>query len=288
MVMEISRKNTNRDPEFWNKVKPSQTAHRPEWMTFDDAWVDELSRGIQASKVFAWYPVYWLAYGQMTNNLVSQASTMTLHGAPNDIISNLNPIFIIILIPLMDKLVYPKLRDYGINFTPIKRITCGFFLAGAAMVSACVTQHYIYTLGSCGDHPNADTCDSPSPINVWVQILPYALIGASEIMASITSLEYAFTKAPKNMRSFVQAIALFTTAVSSAMAQALVGLSEDPLLVWNYGIVAVLAFTGGVGFYATFRKLDKEEDKLNNLPETGFSGEKRQDVEVGDGPAQAR
>lgn len=50
-------------PGFWDSAKPSHQAVKPAWMTFDDAWVDEVRRGIMACKVFLWYPVYWLAYG---------------------------------------------------------------------------------------------------------------------------------------------------------------------------------------------------------------------------------
>lgn len=83
---------------------------------------------------------------------------------------------------------------------------------------------------------------------------------------------YAYTKAPQNMKSTVQAIALFTSAVSSALGQALVALSDDPLLVWNYGFVAVVALIGGIGFYLTFRKADRDEDAMNNLKESAFIG----------------
>jgi POT family proton-dependent oligopeptide transporter len=82
------------------------------------------------------------------------------------------------------------------------------------------------------------------------------------------------------MRSTVQAIALFTSAVSSALGQALVGLSEDPLLVWNYGAVAVVAMFGAIGFHLTFRKADAEEDALNNLQDSKYLGRKRDDEEV--------
>ena len=269
------RKNV-KAPGFWSDVYPSKIANKPHWMDFDDAWVDELARGLSACKVFLWYPLYWLAYGQMTNNLTSQAATMRLGGVPNDIVSNLNPIFIIILIPIMDKLVYPAIRKTSFNFTPIKRITCGFFLASAVMISATVTQVYIYRMNPCGDHANgcqdADENTLFADISVWVQILPYGLIGFSEIMASVSSLEYAYTKAPANMKSTVQAVALFMNALSSALAQALVALSEDPLLVWNYGVVAILAAAGGVLFWFDNRKLDANEDRLNLLPASQHPG----------------
>ena len=280
-------KSNLRDENFWNRVKPSALRARgekvPEWMTFDDEWVDEVRRGVLACKVFLWYPLYWLAYNQMTNNLVSQASTMKLGKVPNDIVAKLNPIFIIIVIPIMDFGVYPLLRKLNINFSPIKKISMGFALASLAMVSACVTQYYIYKMSACGSHINKLTKggrkDCSADITVWIQIFPYGLIGMSEVMASITKLEYAYTKAPKNMRSTVQAIALFTSAVSAALGQALVGLSEDPLLVWNYGSVAVVALFGGIGFYMTFRKADKEEDVLNNLKASTYIGRAEGDAE---------
>lgn len=99
-------------------------------------------------------------------------------------------------------------------------------------------------------------------------------------MASVTSLEYAFTKAPTNMRSTVQAVALFMNALSAALAQALVALAEDPLLVWNYGVVAVVAAFGGVLFWWSNKGVDGEEDKLNALPAADFRGGGR-DEEVG-------
>lgn len=213
---------------------------------------------------------------------------MRLNGVPNDIVSNLNPISIIIFIPLCDFVIYPALRQRHIHFTPIKRIATGFFLASMAMVSATVVQYYIYKKSPCGNQAGQCTdsngVDRTAPITVWVQIVPYALIGFSEIMASITSLEYAFTKAPKNMRSTVQAVALFMSAFSAALGQALVPLATDPLLIWNYGVVAVIAACGGVLFWLDNRKLDGEEDALNSLPDSKFvKRETGADSEKGEG-----
>ncbi|KAK7710048.1 hypothetical protein SLS57_008546 [Botryosphaeria dothidea] len=265
---------------FWEDVKPSKFgANKPAWMTFDDAWVDEVRRGFKACKVFLFYPLYWMAYNQMTNNLTSQAATMELHGAPNDVINNLNPLSLIIFIPLVDNFLYPGLRRLGIKFTPLKRITVGFALASIAMITATVIQHYIYKLGECGK--NMNSCEDeegnavPAPINVWVQTLPYVLIGFSEIFASITGLEYAFMKAPHNMRSLVTAVFLFQSAIGSALNQALVPLAEDPLLEWNYAASAIFAAVGGIAFWLLFYKLDKEEDRLNMLPDSAYSANDR-------------
>lgn len=261
------------DGTLWETVKPSNIPphQRPKWMTFDDAWVDEVRRGFAACAVFCWYPLYWLAYGQLTNNLTSQASTMTLHGVPNDVINNLDPFALIIIIPICDTILYPGLRKMGYRFTAIKKIFVGFILAALAMVWATVLQYYIYKTSPCGYDANncynADGSVNASPLNVWIQSGSYVLIALSEIFASITSLEYAYSKAPRSMRSLIQAISLFTNAISAAIAEALNPLSKDPLLIWNYGVFAVLAGVGGIGFILQFRGLDKEEDELNNLPE---------------------
>lgn len=129
-----------------------------------------------------------------------------------------------------------------------------------------------------------------SSLNVWIQSGAYILIAFSEILASITGLEYAFTKAPKNMKSLVMAVFLFTSAVASAIGEAFNGepcilstgpvffliyspilaLSMDPLLVWNYGTMAALSGVGGLFFWLSFRHLDAEDAALDNIGESHY------------------
>ncbi|KAJ7702765.1 peptide transporter PTR2A [Mycena rosella] len=263
-------KNLTAD-DFWENVKPSHIAEadRPKWMTFDDQWVDELKRGIAACWVFLWYPLWWLTYNQLNNNLVSQAATMTTNGLPNDVLSNLDPFALIIFIPICDQIIYPALHRWGWKFTALKKVFAGFLTGAASMVWAAVVQHYIYKTNPCG-YAAATCVDANgdplvSPLNVWIQTGSYVLIAFSEILASITGLEYAFTKAPKNMRSLVMSVFLFTSAISSALGEAFVSLSTDPLLVWNYGSMAVIAFIAGILFWFSVRSIDAKEDEFNNM-----------------------
>lgn len=83
------------------------------------------------------------------------------------------------------------------------------------------------------------------------------------------------------MRSLVMSMFLFTNAVSSAIAQGFTGLSTDPLLVWNYATVGIIAFVVGIAFWISHRKLDLEEDHLNMLPE-GHLHKQVSDVESDD------
>lgn len=170
-----------KDGQFWERVKPSKLENKPEWMTFDDAWVDEVRRGFQACKVFAFYPVFWLPNGQMGSNLVSQAATLKLNGVPNDIVQNLNPISLLILIPICDRYIYPALERAGLKFTPIKKITAGFATATLVMIIAAIVQHLIYQKSPCGVY--ASDCETPPDISVWVQTSLYVLISFSEIVS---------------------------------------------------------------------------------------------------------
>ncbi|KAG6003917.1 hypothetical protein E4U21_001595 [Claviceps maximensis] len=282
MAMFARRRSRGRDGKgkfSWDVAKPSRVPvhERPSWMTYDDAWVDEVRRGLMACKVFLFLPIFFLSYNQMTANLTTQASTMQRHGVPNDVLQNLNPISIVIMIPLVDHVLYPGLRKLGIAFTPIKRMTFGFLLAALSMVASAVMQYYIYKSSPCGWYANGKSC-APAPINVWAQSLPYIFIGMAEIFANVTSYEYAFSKAPENMKSLVLSVNLFMSALSSAVGQAFTPLSGDPYLVWNYSVIACIAAAGGIVFWFCFRHLDSDEDKWNMLKRSGFVGKQQPGV----------
>lgn len=242
-------------------AKPSN--HPEKSYPWSDKFVEEVRRSLYACKVFVCYPIYWLVYGQMLNNFVSQAGTMESHGLPNDILQAINSISIIVCIPICERWVYPFIR----RFTPFKAITkifWGCMFGTAAMVYAAVLQYFIYQTGPCYDHPNS--CDNgPNHIHIAIQVPAYFLIGLSEILASITGLEYAYTKAPKNMKSFIMSLFLVTNAFGSALGIALSPTAEDPKLVWTYTGLACAMFVSGVAFWFAFKHYNYKEEELNSL-----------------------
>lgn len=80
-----------------------------------------------------------------------------------------------------------------------------------------VFSDYIYQKSACGT--SAATCDTVADINVWTQTGSYVLVAASEIFASITGLEYAYTKAPKSMRTVVMGLFLLTNAFAAGKSR---------------------------------------------------------------------
>ncbi|OAG03645.1 PTR2-domain-containing protein [Paraphaeosphaeria sporulosa] len=244
---------------------PGQQRHR---ITWDDRFIDELKTALVACKVFLFFPIYWLAFSQMMNNFVSQAGQMQLHGLPNDILPNIDPVTLIVLIPIVDRLVYPFIRTrLHLALTPITRITWGFLIASLSMAYAAVLQSRIYAAAPCYSSPS--NCDAgkisegkyePNQVHVAWQAPAYVLIALSEILASITGLELAYAKAPENMKSFIMSLFLLTSAAGSALGIFIAPFGTDPHLVWFYGGLAVAAgATGGV-FHWMFRGVDRGVD----------------------------
>ncbi|KAL9551491.1 hypothetical protein MBANPS3_004233 [Mucor bainieri] len=239
--------------------KPSNLAReRPELAqkcTWDDVFVDELKRTLKACVVFCWFPIYWLCYSQMTNNLVSMAGTMLTGNVPNDIMQNIDPIALIILIPLMDKLFYPFLRKMNMPMRPITRITCGFFFAAAAMGYTAGIQAKVYASPPYYDNPQG----RQNWISAAYLIPSYVLIAISEVFASITGMELAYKKAPESMKSIVMALFLLTNCFASIIAFALVSVTVDPKLVWMYTGICGAMFICTILFYICHHKMDETD-----------------------------
>ncbi|WFD31869.1 hypothetical protein MSPP1_002909 [Malassezia sp. CBS 17886] len=276
-----------RSSGFWDAVKPSNVPDselRP-WMTYSDQWIDELSRGIKACAIFILFPFYWLCYNQIINNLIIQANQMDLAGLPSEIVAVLDPMFIIVFVFIFNLGLYPLMDYLRVPLTPVKRITIGFFFASSAMIWAAVLQHYIHETNPCGNHVGdpvtlngIDCSEVVSSLNVWIQAGSYVLMAISELFASVTSLEIAVLMAPKNMRSIVMSVGLFTTAVAAAIGEAFSPLSQNPNFIINYAIFAGLAFFGGLLFYPIFRSVDRRQEELNLITQDGYHKQQGHDA----------
>ncbi|KAJ4383315.1 hypothetical protein N0V86_001360 [Didymella sp. IMI 355093] len=249
------------------KARPSAHRKHSHAIWWDDSFIDELKTALMACKVFLFFPIYWVAYSQMMNNFVSQAGQMQLHGLPNDILPNIDPITIILLVPVMDRFIYPFIRTrLHLAFTPMTRITLGFFIASAAMLYAGGLQSFIYHAPPCYSYPS--NCDAgsigegkfePNEVHVAWQMPAYILIALSEILASITGLELAYAKAPQNMKSFIMSLFLLTSAGGSALGILIAPLARDPYLQWLYFGLASAAAVSGYVFHCTFKNVAGED-----------------------------
>ncbi|ORX60330.1 PTR2-domain-containing protein [Hesseltinella vesiculosa] len=233
------------------KIDPTLAARA----TWDDVFVDEIRRTLRACIIFCWFPIFWLCYSQMTNNLISMTGTMQTGNVPNDILQNINPFALIICIPIMDQLVYPFFRRIKHPLRPIRRIYIGFFVAACAMAYAAGIQSYVYKQPPYFDHPEG----RKNNVSVALAIPAFVLIAISEIFASVTGLEYAYKKAPQSMKSLVMSLFLFTNCCASILNFALVTVAKDPKLPWLYTGIAGTAFVCSILIWFLHRKRDESD-----------------------------
>ncbi|KAF8964719.1 peptide transporter ptr2 [Entomortierella lignicola] len=234
-------------------------------ITWDDIFIDELRLTLKACAIFCFFPFYWVIYNQITSNLTSQAGTMLLYGLPNDIVNNIDPIVLIIFIPIFDKIIYPLLRRFNCEPKPVIRICLGFFCAAVAMAWTAIVQHKIYITGPNYECTLCDPNQTPNNVSIGWQVPSYFFIAISEIFASITGLEFAFTNAPSTMKSVVMALFLFTNCIGALLGFAFLPMTKDPLLLWMYTALGCVALVISGVIYFFFRDYDKimRADKLD-------------------------
>lgn len=230
-----------------------------------DHFVDEVSRALYACKVFLLFPFFWLVMNQMGNNLITQAGQMRLYGLPNDVLTVFNAASVVILVPLFDSILYPFIRRFT-PFRAITRITWGFGFLGLAMIYAGVLQHFINRNPACMSNPA--NCTDPNLHNrahVAIQAPAYVIIAIAEVLLAISGIEYAYTKAPASMKTFIMAIYLLTNAFGSLIGIALGPVSVPLKLVWTFCSLGIACFIVSIIFWLCFKHYNYQEEKLGTL-----------------------
>lgn len=187
---------------------------------------------------------------------------MVTYGIPNDAMQISGALTNVVATPIIQNRLYPFLGRRRIHFGPIARMTVGFGLLAASMVWAAILQHGIYSTGPCYNHPGACPAgrNTPNQINVFLQIPIYAFGELSLIFFCTTGTEYAYNRAPRCMKSLLQAVWFFMAAIGSCIALAFTSLAHDPQLVIMFSILAALSGAGTLLMWFCFGHLDRETD----------------------------
>jgi POT family proton-dependent oligopeptide transporter len=135
--------------------------------------------------------MFWALWQQNFSSWVVQAEKLDRHlfgieWKPAQI-QTVNPIFILLMLPLFSYVIYPALGKV-IKLTPLRRIGLGLFVTAFAFLIIGIVQTWI------------DAGQTPSIL--W-QVLAFVVLTCGEIMVSVTHLEFAYTQAPKKMKSLV-------------------------------------------------------------------------------------
>jgi POT family proton-dependent oligopeptide transporter len=134
------------------------------------------------------------------------------------------------------------------------------------MAFSAIVQRLIYSRGPCHIYPLACPASNgriPNDINVWIQTPTYCLLAIGEIMGFVTGSEYAYNKAPRGMKTIVQALVQLSACVAGALGMAISPVAKDPHLVTMYACLAGVIALFACIFWFFFRKWDAMDDDLN-------------------------
>ncbi|RDW85217.1 MFS general substrate transporter-21 [Coleophoma cylindrospora] len=256
---------------FFEPAKPTNLAKssNPIDVPWNDAFVDDVRRSFQATGIFCFFPIQSINDTGLGGAASALSTMLTTNGVPNDVIGNFNSLSIIAMAPVLNYGLYPFLRNRGIHYGPVARMTTGFIISTLGGVGYTVLNYYAYKLGPCGDYGSSATCVDASGvslvsnISIWWMAIPYALGGISELFVNVPAYGIAYSRAPKNMRGLVSAINLFASAIAYAVGLACSSVIKDPFLTWDFGAPAIIGAISCAIFYWFFRDLDKEEYTLS-------------------------
>jgi POT family proton-dependent oligopeptide transporter len=188
--------------------------------------IDAAKSVIDIAKLFAAISVFWALFDQHGSSWVIQAMKMDLNFMGMQFeasqIAAWNPIMVMGLIPLFSMGLYPLLDKMGLKTTPIRRITWGMFVAAAAFVLVAVIQM------------SMDASGEENKVNVMWQFFPYLVITMAEVMISITGLEFAYTQAPRSMKSSVMSIWLLTVFFGNLITAYVAKINFFPMASTGY------------------------------------------------------
>lgn len=107
-------------------------------------------------------------------------------------IQALNPLMVMIIIPALNVLVYKPLERRGKAIKPLRRMAAGMFLAVGAFAVAALLQARMEAAAAAG-----------AKVHVLWQVAQYLVMTTSEVLISVTGLEFAYTQAPRRMKSTI-------------------------------------------------------------------------------------
>lgn len=150
--------------------------------------------------IFALMIPFYSLYDQSSSAWVLQAERMDRRFLGVEWLSSqiqvINPILVIVFVPLFTYLVYPAINRFY-RLTELRKIGIGLFLTAVSFI---IPAH-VEALIAAGHLPNIS----------W-QFLAYVLLTAAEVMINVTCLEFAYRQAPPTSKSLVMALYLLSIA----------------------------------------------------------------------------
>jgi proton-dependent oligopeptide transporter, POT family len=193
--------------------------------------------------IFATIPIFWALFDQKGSTWILQAQRMDPMVGPWRLepsqLMALNPLMVMILIPFNGWVLFPLIeRRLGFELTPLRRMTIGMFIAGSSFASVAILETVL--VGGV-------------MLSMLWQTVPYLLITLSEVFVSTTGLEFAYSQAPREMKSTIMSFWNLTVTVGNLLAASISALNvfTGPSQYWFW---AILVFLAAIGFALLARR----------------------------------
>lgn len=166
--------------------------------------------------LYLFVAIFWALFDQTGSTWIFQSQDMDrrflgFEWLPSQI-QSLNSVFVLAFIPLFSYVIYPLVGRVW-KLTPLRKIGLGLFIMAASFALVALIQEWI----DGGVRPSIS----------W-QILAFALLTIAEVMVSIVALEYAYTQAPRTMKSLVMCFYLAAVALGNILVAGVNHLIQIP------------------------------------------------------------
>lgn len=201
---------------------------------YTDDFVSGVIAVLRVIPVFLLIILYWAIYSQMQSTFFLQGERMDAQlgslTMPIAVLNVFNTVIILILIPIMDKVVYPFMAKYNRSPTHLQRIGLGFVLSALSVLAAGILEIYrkkdIEENGVIVQKLSTDYFNASS-ISIFAQVPQFALVGASEVFASVSGLEFAYSQAPSFMQGLVMGLFLMTSGIGNYVSEAILEIVKE-------------------------------------------------------------
>lgn len=167
-----------------------------------DQQMDDAARILHILPIFAMYPIYWCLYDQQGSVWTLQAAKMQLHGLTPEQMMLINPLEIMLFLPLFGRMNVPQLQ----------RMSWGMLLAALAFFISGLLQSWIQR----NEYQDANG-NTTSTIDVFWQIPQLTILAISEIFLSVTGLEFAYSTSPPRLKALLLGLFLATSALGDSI-----------------------------------------------------------------------
>ena len=210
--------------------------------------------------------VFWALWQQNFSSWIVQAESMDRHFLGINWLSSqiqtVNPIFILIMLPLFSYWLYP-LVEKVIPLTPLRKIGAGLFVTAGSFFLVAVIQKWI----DAGDKPSIS----------W-QIWAFVILTAGETLVSPTHLEFSYTQGPVKLKSLIMCTYLIAVSLGNQLTAAVNFFIQNPdgsvkLQGASYFMFFVWVMLGTAVLFAVVMPFYKGRTYLQGQPEAALAAQ---------------